>query len=105
LFILKQSVFNNINRFKQQSLLIHSIRERFFENLATQYPNHVINIRKQDLLNIKTFSYNGFASELNLSKCSTYLSNLETLSKNSNILNSYFTKPYCTFFVFRNVSI
>ena len=74
-------------------MLINSIRERFFDHLQTQqYPNHVINIRKQDLLNIKTFSYSGFARELNLSNCSTYLSNLETLSKNSNILNSYFTK-------------
>ena len=69
----------------QKHLLIQSICEQFWLNLKTQkYPNQLINIRKQDLLNIKEINgTNRFIREINLKSCSNYLSNLETLSNNS----------------------
>lgn len=50
-----------------------------------QYPNHIINILKQHLLDTKTFSYNGYMRQLNFPISSNY-SNLETLRKNQNYI-------------------
>ena len=63
-------------------VLIGLLQKHFFDNLKTQkFPNHVIIVRKEDLLNIKEIECNCLKG-LNLSASKTIdLSNLETLSK------------------------
>ena len=63
-------------------VLIGLLQKHFFDNLKTQkFPNHVIIVRKKDLLNIKEIECYEL-KEVNISASKTTdLSNLEELSK------------------------
>ena len=63
-------------------VLIGLLQKHFFDNLKTQkYPSHVIIVRKEDLLNVKSIVCY-YLKGVNLSASKTIdLSNLETLSK------------------------
>ena len=63
-------------------VLIGLLQKNFFDNLKSQkFPSHVINVRKEDLLNVKEISCFDLKG-VNLSASKTIeLSNLETLGK------------------------
>ena len=63
-------------------VLIGLLQKHFFDNLITQkFPNHVIIVRKEDLLNVKQIAcFNFKVVNLSASK-SIDLCNIETLSK------------------------
>lgn len=79
---LTNCFFNDTTFILQKYLIVQSICEQFWLNLKTRKcPNQLINIRKQDLLNIKKIlDTSGFMRELNLKSCWNYLSNLETIN-------------------------
>ena len=64
-------------------ILIGLLQKCFFENLKSEkFPSHVIEVRKQDLLNIKQIGCNYHVSEVNLNDSSLIdFSNLEFLCK------------------------
>jgi hypothetical protein len=64
-------------------VLIGLIQSNFFENLETkEFPNHVIQVSKQDLLKFETVSFNADQMKrVNLTYSKIDLSNVKCLSK------------------------
>ena len=62
-------------------VLIGLVYQSFSNNLLLTFPNHVIYVRKQDVLNIESIDFAHSYSGVNLTCSSIDLSNLVGLSK------------------------
>ena len=63
-------------------ILIGLLQKQFFKNLKTKsFPNSVINVRKQDLSNIRRIGFRYPMIEINLTD-SKELSNIELIREN-----------------------
>ena len=72
--ILKHKTFKKM-------VLIGLLYESFIVNLS-KLPNHIIQVRKQDVINIQTIRFTHHFKRVNLTGCSTIdLSKLEILCK------------------------